>query len=155
MDKIDKSFKTDFRPYRYKKAHEKFFCPLCKTQRAFTIGHKISLKNFGQIIIATAFVSMILYPFMGFESIYSFFAIWACFEIGLRANFRKEISCPHCGFDASWYRKDIRIAKKLVDDFWIEKKREQAYEAEVPSIEDALNASEIPQRENNDHSSYF
>ena len=155
MDKINRKFKPDFRPYKYTKSHEKFFCPLCTTERAFTIGHKISLKNFGQIIIATLFVSLLLYPFMGFESIYSFFAVWACFEIGLRLNFRKEIACPHCGFDASWYRKDIRIAKKLIDEFWIDKKKEQGHEIAEQSLETPQDATEIPQTENIDSSSYF
>ena len=33
-------------------------------------------------------------------------------------SYRKEIPCPHCGFDASWYKKDVKIARRLVKEFW-------------------------------------
>jgi hypothetical protein len=70
------------------------------------------------MIIVTAFATLLLFPFMEWEGLFSFFAIWACFELGIRMAFRKEIPCPHCGFDASWYKKDVKIARKLVQDFW-------------------------------------
>ncbi|MBT7608203.1 MAG: hypothetical protein HN576_00500 [Bacteriovoracaceae bacterium] len=151
MNEARKKFNPDFRPYKFKTAHEQFFCPLCKTERAFSLGHKLSLKNYGQIIIVTLFTSLFLYPFMGFESLYSFFAIWTAFEISFRANFRKEIPCPHCGFDASWYRKDIKIARKLVDEFWQVKAQEESEE-----VEKALpQTSEIPDADNVDGQAYF
>jgi hypothetical protein len=152
MSKLNKKFSPDFRPYKFKKAHESFFCPLCSTERAFSIGHKLTLKNFGQIIIVTLFLSLFLFPFMGYESIYCFFLVWATFEIGLRANHRKEIPCPHCGFDASWYRKDIKIAKKLIDEFW-QKKRQESDEEKDEEVEPVI--SEIPKVDNIEESAYF
>ncbi len=60
----------------------------------------------------------VLYPFISFAGIFSFFLFWAGFEAALRLNFKKEIPCPHCGFDAAWYKKDVRIAKSKVKEFW-------------------------------------
>ena len=39
-------------------------------------------------------------------------------EVYKRLNFRKEIPCPHCGFDASWYKRDVKVARKLVERHW-------------------------------------
>ena len=33
----------------------------------------------------------------------------------------KQISCPHCGFDATWYKRDVKVARQLVKDFWVQK----------------------------------
>lgn len=64
---------------------------------------------------------MLLYPLMGFKGGFSIFFIWSLFELGIRTLFKKEISCPHCGFDASLYKKDIKMTRKLVENFWLEK----------------------------------
>ncbi len=118
MEKLTRKLKADFRPYKYKHAKKHFYCPLCGTERAFTLGHKLTSENYLQIIVITFFISIFLFPFMGFESLYSFFMVWAGLEIGFKINFRKEIGCPHCGFDASWYKKDVKVARKLVNEFW-------------------------------------
>ena len=34
---------------------------------------------------------------------------------------KSEIPCPYCGFDASWYKKDVKIARKKVQEFWKKK----------------------------------
>ena len=155
VKEFKENFKIDFRPYRYKDPKEKFFCPLCKTERAFTVGHRLTTKHYFQILIVTAFVSLLLYPLMGFEGLFSFFAVWAGFEIGIRASFRKEIPCPHCGFDASWYKKDITVAKKLVDEFWQARKVEE--EKESASVTDGLNdiGSQIPEPQSVEENPYF
>jgi ribosomal protein L37E len=49
---------------------------------------------------------------------FSFFLYWACFEAGRRIFFSREIPCPHCGFDASWYKRDVKVARRKVDEFW-------------------------------------
>lgn len=63
-------------------------------------------------------VSACLYPLMELKGIFSFFVVWGAFEAALRVNFRKEVPCPHCGFDASWYKKDVKVARQKVDEFW-------------------------------------
>lgn len=70
------------------------------------------------MFMLTVVTTAILYPFISFSGIFSFFLYWAGFEATLRLTFKKEIPCPHCGFDASWYKKDVRIAKAKVKEFW-------------------------------------
>lgn len=115
-----KDFKFDARPYKYKNPVKRFFCPLCGVERAFNLSHRLTPKHYFQMIIVTAFTTLLLFPFMEWEGLFSFFAVWAIFELGIRMAFRKEIPCPHCGFDASWYKKDVKMARKLVKDFWRE-----------------------------------
>ncbi|MEH0862094.1 hypothetical protein [Halobacteriovorax sp. DPLXC-1] len=106
------------RTYKFKKAHIEFFCPLCRTQRAVVTNPHLDAKNYLQIFMLTVVTTAILYPFMSFAGVFSFFLYWAGFEATLRLTFKKEIPCPHCGFDASWYKKDVRIAKAKVKEFW-------------------------------------
>ena len=117
------------RPFRFKNAVHKFFCPLCRSERAISCSHRMSGQNYLQLALSSAVVSMALYPFMGLRSLFSFFVLWAGFELTIRYLFRKEIPCPYCGFDASWYKKDVKVARKLVDEFW------QAQEASQVELE--------------------
>ncbi len=66
-------------------------------------------------------VGALLFPLMGFNSFFIFFVIWAVFELAIRTDFKKQVPCPHCGFDATWYKKDVRVARQVVKDFWIQK----------------------------------
>ena len=77
----------------------------------------------------TVVMVLILFPVMEFISFASFFAVWGTFELFQRCRFRKEIPCPYCGFDASWYKRDVKIARKIVGEFWA--KREQTADAGV------------------------
>lgn len=108
----------EHRTYKFKKAHIEFFCPLCRTQRAVVTNPHLEPKNYLQMLMLTIVTTAILYPFMNMAGIFSFFLYWAGFEATLRLTFKKEIPCPHCGFDAAWYKKDVRIAKSKVKEFW-------------------------------------
>ena len=115
--------KLNYRPlekrtYRYKNPAMEFFCPLCSTKRAITTNPHLSIKNYIQIGMLTIVTSMALWPLMSGRSLFSFFFYWAGFEGVRRLLFRKEIPCPHCGFDASWYKRDVKMAKQLVHNFW-------------------------------------
>ncbi len=109
------------RTYKFKKAHIEFFCPLCRTQRAVVTNPHLDLKNYLQIFMLTVVTAGVLYPLIKLAGVFSFFLYWAGFEATLRIKFKKEIPCPHCGFDASWYKKDVRIAKFKVKQFWNDK----------------------------------
>lgn len=111
--------KFDSRAYKFKNAHLEFFCPLCGVERAVVTSPHLNTKNFLQIFLLTAAITACTYPIWELRGIFSFFAVWAGFEAVLRVNFRKEIPCPHCGFDASWYKKDVKVAKSKVHDFWM------------------------------------
>ena len=106
------------RTLRYKNPAMRFFCPLCSTERAMQADPHMSLKNYLQVGIISVVLMALTWSFMGPRSVFWFFPVWACFEVAFSLNFRKEVPCPHCGFDAGWYKKDVKVARQLVDEFW-------------------------------------
>ena len=119
------------RVYRYKNPSMVFYCPLCRTKRAFVYSPKVLLGNWMYIFIITAFLSAALYPFMEFRSLISFFLVWGVMEYMKRHLFKQEIPCPHCGFDATWYHKDVKVARELVKNFWDLKSKKVESEATI------------------------
>lgn len=109
------------RTYKYKNPSQAFFCPLCRTERGISISPRVTKKNYIQIFLTSIMVGALLFPLMGFNSFFIFFVIWAVFELAIRTDFKKQVPCPHCGFDATWYKKDVRVARQVVKDFWIQK----------------------------------
>jgi len=110
------------RVYRYKNPSKTFFFPLCRTERAVTISPRLTNKNYAQILLTSIVFSALLYPLMEVRSFFVFFVVWAIFELAVRSDFKKQVPCPHCGFDATWYKKDVKVARQLVKDFWEQKK---------------------------------
>ena len=118
-----------------------FICPLCGTYRAFTLRPQIAIKNYLHIFMITVVLVMCLYPVMQLNSVWVFFAVWGVYECILRMLFRKQVACPHCGFDVSWYRKDVKVARKQVEEFWKNKTTavsikndEKVNLAEIPTV---------------------
>lgn len=108
------------RPYRYKKSSLDFFCPLCRSKRSFVGSPRLSRFNYFQILLVSSILVISTFSIMGPLSLIFVFIVWSIFELAVRANFRKEIPCPYCGFDASWYKKDVVKARELVKKFWNE-----------------------------------
>ncbi len=109
---------SNTRIYKYRNPTMKFFCPLCRTERAMTVKSRLSKKNYLQIVLTGVVLSMVLYQFLGVRSFISVFFIWAIFELAVRSDFKKQVPCPHCGFDATWYKKDVKVARQKVKEFW-------------------------------------
>ena len=107
------------RTFKVKNAVTRFFCPLCRTERAFTIKPRTSVKNYVQMAMLTLVTTGICFPLWEWGGVFSFFVYFACFEFVRRTLFRKQVPCPHCGFDASWYKRDVKVARTKVKDFWI------------------------------------
>ena len=122
------------RTFKYKNAHMQFFCPLCSTERAVVTNPHLTPKNYLQVALVTLAIASCLYPFMEWKGIFSFFVVWAVFEAALRTNFRKEVPCPHCGFDASWYKKDVKVARRKVDEFWQERNADKVPPVSVEDL---------------------
>lgn len=109
------------RVYKYKNKDRNFFCPLCRTERNVTVSPKLTKKNLLQITLTTIVLGAALYPFFGVESFVIFFAIWGAFELAVRSDYKKQVPCPHCGFDATWYKRDVKVARQKVAEFWAQK----------------------------------
>ena len=63
----------------------------------------------------------LLYPLVGAKCFSVFFLSWGIFELAVRSDYKKQIACPHCGFDAACYKRDVKVARQIVKDFWIQK----------------------------------
>ena len=109
------------RVYKYKNKSRNFFCPLCRTERNVNASPRLTKKNHFQIFLCSVVLGAILFPFFGVESFVVFFAIWGSFELAIRSDFKKQVPCPHCGFDATWYKRDVKVARQKVAEFWAQK----------------------------------
>lgn len=142
----------EYRTFKHKDPKMEFFCPLCGTKRAFNSTPRLSFKNFCQIALSSLLVGGAFYPVMGIRSFFVFFIFWALFEAAVRMNFRKEIPCPHCGFDASWYKRDVTVAKRKVQDFW--DKDESKVDASAEESIDPQLASQQGQESTDQYANY-
>lgn len=104
--------------YRVKQPSREFLCALCSAPRQMRYSKFLSVKNYLQVILLTATLSYFLFPLMKAKVVFLFFPVWLAFELGNKLLYRKELPCPYCGFDPSWYRRDVRVAKKMVQNFW-------------------------------------
>ena len=55
---------------------------------------------------------------MGARSLIWFFIVFAVYEGVKKILYRREVICPYCGFDMTWYRRDVKMANRLVKDFF-------------------------------------
>lgn len=90
------------RIYKYKNPTQSFFCPLCKTERGMTTSPRLTRLNMIQIFLTSLMLAACLYPWMGVRSFFVYFVVFALFELAIRSDYKKQIPCPHCGFDATW-----------------------------------------------------
>ena len=123
---------VDKRVFRYKNPHTEFLCPLCGVERAVRYTSKLSVKNYIQIAMISVPVVYFLFPLMGERSFFVIFILWFIFEGVKRLLFSREIPCPHCGFDASWYKRDVKVARQKVKEFWDKKNSEKKEEEKHP-----------------------
>lgn len=123
-----------------------FLCPLCGTQRAFTLKPQIKPINYLHMAMITVVLVMGLYPWMGLKSAWLFFMVWGIYECVLRMLFKKQVPCPHCGFDASWYQKDVKVARQKVAEFWQAQNPENQISEDVMSDEERVEEEFIPEK---------
>ena len=109
------------RVYKYKNKDNMFFCPLCRTERGITISPRLTNKNYVQILLTSIVFGAALFPWTGVKCFFIFFVVWGIFELAVRTSYKKQVACPHCGFDATWYKRDVKVARQLVKDFWAQK----------------------------------
>ena len=109
------------RVFKYKNKANSFFCPLCRTERGISTSPRLTKKNYIQIFLTSVVFGAALFPFMGVKCFFIFFVILGIFELVIRTDYKKQVACPHCGFDASWYKRDVKVARQLVKDFWAQK----------------------------------
>ncbi len=112
----------DVRIYKVKNAALDFYCPLCRMERQVSYRVSLSSFNYVQIVMVSFVLVTLTFSRMQAFALVWPFLVWATFEIARRLLFKREVPCPHCGFDATWYKRDVKMARKLVSEFWEKKK---------------------------------
>lgn len=110
--------KKDTRFYKVKNPSKEFLCALCNTKRQMRYTKHLNIVNYYQIVVSSGFLVWLLWDLMSYKAFSLFFIIWTTFEVVKKMLYRKEIPCPHCGFDATWYRRDVKVARNKVENFW-------------------------------------
>ena len=106
------------RPFKLRRPILRFFCALCRTERQLSKRSKLNALQVFQILLISSILMLLLYPLWSFKVLIVLPIVGALFEGLNKLQFRKEIPCPYCGFDATWYKRDVKLAKKGVEEFW-------------------------------------
>jgi hypothetical protein len=93
------------------------YCALCRSPRVLRYERNLSTRHYLQITLLTAVFTWGLYPWLEWKTLGSFFILWAGFELSRKLLYRNDVKCQVCGFDPTWYRRDVRIARKRVETF--------------------------------------
>lgn len=105
------------RTYRFKNTTQEFFCALCSSPRSLRYHRKLHTKHYLQILVLSTVFIYLLFPIMNFKGLIVIPIIWLTFESIYKLLYRKELACPFCGFDPTWYRRDVRLARLKVEQF--------------------------------------
>ena len=100
-----------------KQVRQDCFCALCRTPRKLRYSRRLQLRQVGQILVLTLGLTAVLAPWLDWKGAMSLPIVWVVFEMVRQSLYRKELTCPSCGFDPTWYKKDVKIARQKVEDF--------------------------------------
>ena len=108
----------DSRTYRKKNPRFDFLCPLCGVKRSLSKNFKLTTQNYIQISVLSGTLMAISFPILGGAGLIYFPVVFCIFEFWKRFDYKRDIPCESCGFDAVWYKKDVPRARALVHEFW-------------------------------------
>jgi hypothetical protein len=100
-----------------KKESKECYCACCRTPRTLQYDRLMKGRHYLQIFILTLVLTFATYPWFQWKAVTAMPLIWAIFESFHKSLYRKELSCPYCGFDPTWYKKDVRLARRKVEEF--------------------------------------
>lgn len=112
----------DSRFFKVKNPSKNFLCALCSSPRQMKYKRNLSFKNYLQLTVLGGSLTYFLFPIFGAKTLFLTFIVWMVVEVANKILYRNELPCPYCGFDATWYRRDVKIAKQKVENFWNEKR---------------------------------
>jgi hypothetical protein len=93
------------------------YCALCGSPRKLRYERHLSSRHYIQILMLNGLMIYFSWNWLGFKGAFALPLIWAAFEWTHKALYRKDVKCPYCGFDPAWYKKDVKLARKKVEDF--------------------------------------
>ncbi|HXH31437.1 MAG TPA: hypothetical protein VNJ01_11535 [Bacteriovoracaceae bacterium] len=100
-----------------KKSSRDCFCALCRSPRKLRYSRRIASRQVIQIFVLAIVLTAATYPWLAWKGIMGLPVIWAIFESVHKSLYRKDLKCPFCGFDPTWYKKDVKFARKQVEEF--------------------------------------
>jgi hypothetical protein len=100
-----------------KKESTECYCALCRSPRTLRYARLMKRRHYIQILVLTLGLSAALYPWFEWKGAMALPLIWAIFESFHKSLYRKELRCPFCGFDPTWYKKDVKLARRKVEEF--------------------------------------
>ena len=112
--------------YSFKKINNKsklFLCALCSTHRSMKYSKNLTIKHFIQIGLIVASLTYLFWGTFAVNTLLVSPVVWTIFEVTNKIFYRKDVPCPSCGFDATWYRRDVKMAKNKVEQFWLAKEQ--------------------------------
>ncbi len=124
--------------YKLKNPALRFYCALCRTPREMIYRKNLSSKNYAQILVLSITLIWLLFPLMNFKSFFLFFVVWSAFELVNKMLYRRELPCPHCAFDPTWYKKDVKLAKRKVREFFAQQEQSLIKNEEEDFSKEAL-----------------
>jgi hypothetical protein len=93
------------------------FCALCRSPRVIRYSRRLQKRHYLQILSLALVVTAATYSWFDFKGIFTLPLIWAIFETTHKSLYRKDLKCPYCGFDPTWYKKDVKFARQQVEEF--------------------------------------
>lgn len=99
------------------KDRKECFCALCRSPRTLRYSRSLKGQHYIQILVLTLVVTASLSPWFDWKGAFALPLIWATFESIHKSLYRKDLKCPYCGFDPTWYKKDVKLARRKVEEF--------------------------------------
>jgi hypothetical protein len=100
-----------------KKSSRECFCALCRYPRKLKYNRHLSRLNYWQIIFLSFLFALGSFKWIGLKGVAFFPIVWVIFEMTHKSLYRKDIKCPYCGFDPTWYKRDVKLARQKVKEF--------------------------------------
>ncbi len=100
-----------------KKSTTDCFCALCRSPRKLRYSRRLTSSHLIQIFVLTLGIAAALYPWLSWKGVMGLPVVWGIFESIHKSLYRKDLKCPFCGFDPTWYKKDVKLARQRVEEF--------------------------------------
>jgi hypothetical protein len=128
---------------KQKKDSKECYCALCRTPRVLRYERNLSKRHYIQIALISLVLMVAGFSFIDFKVVGAPFLVWLVFESIHKSYYRRDLVCPFCGFDPTWYRKDVKLARRKVEEF-LSKNPESAMAQQAQKAK-----QKIPSREKN------
>ena len=93
------------------------FCALCRSPRVIRYSRRLTKRHYLQILVLGLGFTAATSSWFSWKGAFALPLIWAIFESLHKSLYRKDLKCPYCGFDPTWYKKDVTLARRKVEEF--------------------------------------